>query len=954
MSIREYITQRPFVLRIILGALSLYLVLVALGTFYRFASSPTDENLFTDSPSLLYVVKSIPADFTGKSMIPWKIEGKFQTSDSVRPGDLLWGIDGEHMDGLGELGSYLQGVPNDRVIELGIVHPPLKAVLAYRLKRASFPDSAIIRLTSAVVVTAVTPEGASDRAGMRIGDIIVRINGKEFNGAMEADQVLRRAQSGKAISYEEMRDGKPLTLNVTLAQFGFPLSTLVFSLSGIVLIGIGSFIAMRRPQIKVARLLGLSFMLPGFFMAVSVVRRDVDSSLFTVIRNITMILSLYFGVAFAMDSTAYFPKERPVLLSKRWRSIIIYSLAGALCGAAFIMGYLRILDGLFGVVYLMASLTLMLVFHYTLLIIYRKDRSPEYKRLSRIVKFTGVGVGVLASGFILATRSTEQIGFIGALIILIPLAHLYTIGRYRLLDMNLRVRRNVQYTLVTIFWGVLVGSIFLTVLLNLTTLNFHLPSVAIRGLSIEINEATPSGQERTIQERAVLMGAAILLWYGLWHARRWGQRIIDRKYYRTQYDYRRAATELAEVLATKLTMLELGRGIVEKLTDLMHLKRAGVLFFRGDGVCCCHEALGVDEKPWETLCCQVDKELIGAIGEFAGEFRVDYLPPGKKEIFQQNEFLYLVPIRSKDQLIGTLLLGEKLSEATYSQEDLEFLAAAANQVSVSIENAFLYEELAEKERMKHELAIARQIQLASLPQRTPVIEGLDIAGLSLPAMEVGGDFFDYLNGETRKLTVVVGDVSGKGTSAALYMSKVQGILRSLHDFGLSPAELFVRANRLLCGDLEKKSFVTAIGADFDPQTRRVVLARAGHLPLYWYKAADRTVEKITPRGLGLGLNNAGIFASELEEKTFAYERGDILIFVTDGVTEARNGAGEEFGDDRLLKLMVSDAAHSAERVRDHIVSDIRAFAGDQVQHDDQTIVAVKVLENTTTEKNSTD
>jgi serine phosphatase RsbU (regulator of sigma subunit) len=105
---------------------------------------------------------------------------------------------------------------------------------------------------------------------------------------------------------------------------------------------------------------------------------------------------------------------------------------------------------------------------------------------------------------------------------------------------------------------------------------------------------------------------------------------------------------------------------------------------------------------------------------------------------------------------------------------------------MAMENAFLYEELAEKERMKHELAIARRIQLASLPQKTPVVKGLEIAGSSLPALEVGGDFFDYLNGSTDHLTVVVGDVSGKGTSAALYMSKVQGILRSLHPREPSP------------------------------------------------------------------------------------------------------------------------------------------------------------------------
>jgi serine phosphatase RsbU (regulator of sigma subunit) len=262
---------------------------------------------------------------------------------------------------------------------------------------------------------------------------------------------------------------------------------------------------------------------------------------------------------------------------------------------------------------------------------------------------------------------------------------------------------------------------------------------------------------------------------------------------------------------------------------------------------------------------------------------------------------------------------------------------------MAMENAFLYEELAEKERMKHELAIARRIQLASLPQKTPVVKGLEIAGSSLPALEVGGDFFDYLNGSTDHLTVVVGDVSGKGTSAALYMSKVQGILRSLHGFGLSPADLFIRANRLLCGDMEKSSFVTAVGAAFAPQEQSFVLARAGHLPLYHFLAAEKRVVAITPRGLGLGLNNAGVFSSEIEEKVVRYGPGDVMLFVTDGVTEAHNRAGDLFGEDRLVDILSGRAGENAGAIRDAIIGELAAFSNGAVQHDDETIVVIKGL-----------
>jgi sigma-B regulation protein RsbU (phosphoserine phosphatase) len=271
------------------------------------------------------------------------------------------------------------------------------------------------------------------------------------------------------------------------------------------------------------------------------------------------------------------------------------------------------------------------------------------------------------------------------------------------------------------------------------------------------------------------------------------------------------------------------------------------------------------------------------------------------------------------------------------------LGDVAKQVSVSIDNAFLYEHLAEKDRLRHELDIARRIQMSSLPSTTPHIQGMEIAGISLPAMEVGGDFFDYLQGTDGDLMIVVGDVSGKGTSAALYMSKVQGMLRALHGFTPEPRDLFLRANRLLCTDLEKSSFVTALGALFHVRARRMTFVRAGHLPLYHYRAGRESVERAVPRGLGLGLNDAGIFARELEDHTREYSTGDIFVFATDGVTEARNPAGEEYGEERLTAAVARGKSATAEGIRELILEDLRVFTAGADQHDDQTLVIVRIL-----------
>jgi sigma-B regulation protein RsbU (phosphoserine phosphatase) len=190
---------------------------------------------------------------------------------------------------------------------------------------------------------------------------------------------------------------------------------------------------------------------------------------------------------------------------------------------------------------------------------------------------------------------------------------------------------------------------------------------------------------------------------------------------------------------------------------------------------------------------------------------------------------------------------------------------------------------------------------------------------------------------------MVGDVSGKGTSAALYLSKLQGIVRSLHGFRLTPREMFVRTNDLLGRDLERRAFVTALGAFFNPGDRRLVLARAGHLPLYHWDARACEVRRVLPRGLGFGLSNNPVFDEELEEREIRYAPGDVFLFITDGITECLAAQGEDFGEARVMAVLREEAVagHTAAVVRDRLLGAVRRFAGGADQFDDQTVVVVR-------------
>ncbi len=934
-------------MRLLLGGLAFGLLAVIVATFYNFGSIPTDENIFVSIPSGLYV----PRPHT-EMEVSWKSGRKDPAraktwEDFLRGGDFIVAVDSQKVYNLQDFQRLLQPISPHSTVRLDLIRPGEDASGELRVRRGALPDSLITELAGGAAVTQVTEGGASDRAGMHVGDVIVRINGQAFKDAQEADRILRRAQSGRAYTYEVLRGASQLTLWVTLAQFGFPLAPVVLSLSGVIFLGFGSFIALGKPNLKPARILGLSFILLGFFVAIAGVRREPDVTLFVGFRAVLLFLSMYLGFATAWHAHLYFPRERPEILAHPWLIRGMYAVAVLFAVVLLYLGTAyKLLDGQLGLVFFLSGFLVLGLCSVAVKIAFRKQRSKLYAQQARLINITGLTVAAVTIAFtvyLILTGHSDLFGFVGVALVLIPLAHLYTIGRYRLLDMNLRIRRNIRYTLVTIGWTLLCVAVVVLVFDILVTAHIRVMNVAIHGTSIEVSDAPAPGGEGGSAERLVFMLLALVAWYAVWKVRRIGQGLIDRRYYRGRYDYRKALNELSGMLASKLGMTDLGRGIVEKLVELMRLKRAGVYFFRDQSVCCCQEAFGIDAAAWKSFCAGDDPGFIAAIKPFSGAFSVDYLPDGLKERLRGQEFRHIVPIRSKDRLIGALLLGEKLSESPFGQEDQDFLSAAAMQASVSIENAFLYEELAGQERMKQELEIARRIQLASLPQRVPAISGLDIAGRSIPALEVGGDFYDYLNGMGESVTVVVGDVSGKGTSAALYMSKVQGILRSLHDFTPSPGSLLVHANRLLSRDMERSSFVTVAGAAVDPASRTAVLARAGHLPVYLYRGDSREVERLVPRGVGLGLGEDVLFASELEERTIAYKAGDILLFVTDGITEARNTGGEEFGEERLQRLLQGHAALKAEALRDCILGDVKAFAGASAQHDDQTVVVVKAV-----------
>jgi sigma-B regulation protein RsbU (phosphoserine phosphatase) len=284
--------------------------------------------------------------------------------------------------------------------------------------------------------------------------------------------------------------------------------------------------------------------------------------------------------------------------------------------------------------------------------------------------------------------------------------------------------------------------------------------------------------------------------------------------------------------------------------------------------------------------------------------------------------------------------------AIATRDQLGELADSFNQMTGSIEG--LLQTAAEKKRLEEELRIARQIQMSLLPRGPLDVPGLGITALCIPAREVGGDYYDFFKLPGNRLGVLIADVSGKGTSAALYMAELKGLVLALSQTYMSPRDLLIAVNRIISEHLDARSFITMTYAVIDLERGLMTYCRAGHTPLIFMPgpaAAPPAAQVLIPSGMVLGLRIDGAaekFADLLEEECIALNGGDVAVFYTDGISEAMNPASDLFGESRLSRLVEEHGHLESSELRERILREIEAFVGTADQHDDMTMILIKV------------
>jgi sigma-B regulation protein RsbU (phosphoserine phosphatase) len=296
------------------------------------------------------------------------------------------------------------------------------------------------------------------------------------------------------------------------------------------------------------------------------------------------------------------------------------------------------------------------------------------------------------------------------------------------------------------------------------------------------------------------------------------------------------------------------------------------------------------------------------------------------ERVRQGDFTHRIDVQTNDQL------GE--------------LAGSFNQMTGSIEN--LLQTAAEKKRLDEELRIARQIQMSLLPRGPLDFPGMAVTALCVPAREVGGDYYDFFKLPEGKLGVLIADVSGKGTSAALYMAELKGLMLSLSRIYQSPRQLLLEVNGIISDNLDSRSFITMTYAVIDLPAGVMTYARAGHTPMIYLPGPSGPgdgARVLVPDGMVVGLRIDGAaekFSELLQEEEIALQPGDVIVLFTDGITEAMNGDSDLFGDTRLRRLIEEHGHLDSGELRERILREIEAFVGGADQHDDMTMILMKV------------
>jgi len=781
--------------------------------------------------------------------------------------------------------------------------------------------------SSRLLIKDIVRGGVAEQAGIKDGDFLVKINGENFKKSNDAQLIINKLAGSHTI-YSIERNGvqfdtRVLILkNINLAYFGQFLFGLGFLLVGYVVVIV-------KPMGKIQRMFARYSIYSMLFFGFSAI--NLDSQTNPSWRLVLLWFMFIFTSLVAPPPLVRFFLFFPV--KRKWHSsrvftVLLYSislllLVGLIVNGIIIRGpqWLTIAFAIGRYTFFCTGFIIFIQSYFSLV--------PKEQRVQLRPVLIGVAIGLIIFAYALAVQTFIPFAaFLNPTILLpmmllavVPMFFGYAIFRHRLMDVDVVIRRSLIYGAVTAS----LAAVYLVSVYGIGTLVNYFFGVQDNQLFIVASLIVVAFVFDPIKQRF--------------------QNGIDRLFFHERYDYQKALLEFTQELPRLMEMENILHSIVSRLSSTMHIEKISV-FICGEKEGCNTASQNLDQA--DCLFSDGDHTLMALLREtrmpvdlhlLGDEYDLTNLKDEEKQKLLRSGIVLSVPMFLQDRLVGFINVGQKMSGKVYSQEDINLLATVAGQAAIAIENSRLHKSEIDQQRVKEELDLARKIQQGLFPKTNPEISGLDISGVSLPALSVGGDYYDFIQLDSHKILAVVADVSGKGMSAALYMSKVQGMVQLAAHIYHTPKEMLININRRIFDGMDRRSFITMILALFDLKKNEVRICRAGHNKALL--SMEGSIQFLEGGGMGLGLEPGPMFDNAIEEVRLPLKPDHLFLFYTDGITEAMNEKQQQLGEKAIIDVLKKKRHQPAERIQRAILEKVEKFRGSAEQHDDVTMVVVK-------------
>jgi serine phosphatase RsbU (regulator of sigma subunit) len=740
------------------------------------------------------------------------------------------------------------------------------------------------------------------------------------------------------------------------------IAALIYLVCGVILFFLGAIIFKENTKNRVNRVTSLMLLFAGlgpflgaigtFISQGSAKPELVDSSLY---HNLFYVWEFFFPCLLLFS--LFFPEENPFIQKHRKIKILILiphlfhlllvtvfshpekltvllnfeksdSLSSKLflqplsSAAKYITVFIGLLYDFHRQFFSMINLFYLLLAMWLLYRGYKKVNVPRLKKqVSLVVWGIRSSVGLYAVAFIFPVLTPLQISdnlryFLTIVALVAGSGSIaWAIIRHRFLDVRLIVRQSLVYFLTS---AIVVGIYFLMV----DQLGKFLQNIL--------------GKQIPFLEAGYIILAIIFFQPVLSQV----DYLVKKLLVKDKTDYRNLMEQFSKKIVSIFNFQELIKSIMETLQKELLVEK--VCLFTQDPktkeyLVHCDEVENSKDRH-----IQADDPLILSLAQkdkpaFLDDLEMEREKSKLLQILLSQQTYLIIPLKNQNQLVGLIALSKKLSHFRYSYEEITLFNVLANQVVIAMNNAHLYQESLEKQRLEEELSLARQIQIDLLPKVFPQEDIFELTALSLPARKVGGDYYDFLNTSNNSLGIAIADATGKGMPAALLVTLIHASLRAEIKNKLDPSRILSNINQLVASSTSPEKFATMFYGEFFPQERKLIYCNAGHnYPILIHKNGD--YEFLVTGGLLLGAFPEAI-----------YERGetllkdkDLLFMYSDGLTDAFNEKEEEFGEKRVLELLLYYRHLPVEEIKEKLINGVSEFAQMENLYDDLTLVIMKM------------